>query len=51
MRGVITAWDVFANVGVVWREFGALCVFRCFAAAFRRRKTTFLEIAFRRSLP
>ncbi len=50
MRGVITARDVLANLGLVWREFGALCVFRCFAAALRRQKTTFLEIAFRRSL-
>jgi uncharacterized protein YbaA (DUF1428 family) len=45
MRGVITLRDVVANLGVVRREFGALCVVRCLLAALSRRRTTFLEVA------
>lgn len=48
MRGVITTRDVLSNLGTVWREFGALCVFRCLVASVRRHKTTFLEIALKR---
>ncbi|QSQ25750.1 hypothetical protein JY651_12800 [Pyxidicoccus parkwayensis] len=47
MRGVITLRDVVANLGVVLREFGALCVVRCLLASLRRKQTTFLEIALR----
>ena len=47
MRGMITLRDVMANVALVRREFGALCVVRCLLAALPRRQTTFLEIALR----
>ncbi|MBJ6762334.1 hypothetical protein JGU66_16310 [Myxococcaceae bacterium JPH2] len=47
MRGVITLRDVLANLGVVFREFGPLCVARCVVASLCRRRTTFLEIAVR----
>ncbi|WP_225409528.1 hypothetical protein [Stigmatella hybrida] len=51
MRGVITLRDVLANLGVVLREFGALCVVRCLLASVRRQRTTFLDIAVRRRGP
>ena len=47
MRGVITLRDVMANVGLVRREFGSVCVVRCLLAALSRRRTTFLEVALR----
>jgi hypothetical protein len=47
MRGVITSRDVISNAGLICREFGVGCVFRCIAAVLARRKTTFLEIAVR----
>lgn len=47
MRGMITLRDVLANVGLVRREFGAMCVVRCLLASMSRRQTTFLEIALR----
>ncbi|MCI0671850.1 MAG: hypothetical protein L0Y64_15465 [Myxococcaceae bacterium] len=46
MRGVITLRDVLAHGGLVLREFGAACLLRCLLAGLRRRKTTFLELAF-----
>ncbi|MBZ4419916.1 hypothetical protein [Myxococcus sp. RHSTA-1-4] len=51
MRGVITLRDVVANLGVVLREFGVVCVLHCLLAALRRRQTTFLEIALRPKRP
>ena len=45
MRGVITTRDVFSNLGLIWREFGSVCVFRCFSALVKREQTTFLELA------
>ncbi|MCE9670263.1 hypothetical protein LY474_20910 [Myxococcus stipitatus] len=51
MRGVITLRDVVSNLGVVLREFGALCVVRCLVASLRGRQTTFLEIAVRPRRP
>lgn len=51
MRGVITLRDVLANLGLVTREFGALCVVRCLIATLRRQRTTFLEIALRQKAP
>lgn len=51
MRGVITGWDVVANVGLVWREFGARCVLRCLLAFALRRPTTFLDVALARLPP
>lgn len=51
MRGVITLRDVVANLDVVLREFGALCVVRCVLASLRRQRTTFLEIAVRPRRP
>ena len=51
MRGVITLRDVVSNLGLVLREFGAVCVFRCLFASLRRKQTTFLEIALRPKRP
>jgi hypothetical protein len=51
MRGVITLRDVLANLGVVVREFGALCAVRCVLASVRRQRTTFLDIACRGKRP
>jgi len=53
MVGVITSRDVLLNVRLIWSEFGFLCLARCMLACASGRKTTFLEIAFRRrdSLP
>lgn len=48
MRGVITAKDVFANVGLIWREFGARCLVRCFLSMARGKPTTFLDVACKR---
>ncbi len=48
MRGVITTTDVLCNVGLIWREFGSRCLWRCLRAALlSSRKTTFLEVALR----
>lgn len=47
MRGMITLRDVLANLGLVRREFGAMCVVRCLFASVSRSQTTFLEIALR----
>lgn len=49
MRGVITGRDVVANLGLIWREFGAGCVVRCLVAFVTRRRTTFLDVAFSRT--
>lgn len=48
MRGVITIRDVVQNLGLVLREFGPRCLFRCLIASVRGQKTTFLEVAFRK---
>ncbi|EAU65790.1 hypothetical protein STIAU_6727 [Stigmatella aurantiaca DW4/3-1] len=48
---MITLRDVLANLDIVFREFGALCVARCLLASVRRQRTTFLEIALRRKGP
>ena len=52
MRGVITSKDVLVNIPLIWREFGPLCVMRCFRALIRQgisgEHTTFLEIALKR---
>lgn len=45
MRGVITGRDVLSNLGLIWREFGALCVWRCFWACLSGQRTTFLDLA------
>ncbi|MDC0707790.1 hypothetical protein POL68_04850 [Stigmatella sp. ncwal1] len=51
MRGVITLRDVLANLDIVLREFGAVCVVRCLIASVSRQRTTFLDIALRRKGP
>lgn len=51
MRGVITLRDVLANLGLIFREFGAPCLARCFLASLKRQHTTFLEVAFRPKEP
>ena len=48
MRDVITNRYVLANLGVVWREFGLLCVLKCLLVLLSGRRTTFLEVALRK---
>ncbi|MBI3182419.1 MAG: hypothetical protein HYZ28_09770 [Myxococcales bacterium] len=45
MRGVITTRDVVVNLGLIWREFGTVCVLRCLRALLRGEPTTFLDVA------
>ncbi len=49
MQGVITLRDVAAHAVVIAREFGGKCLLRCLVVACTGRKTTFLEVAFRRN--
>jgi hypothetical protein len=48
MRGVITNRDIVANLGLVWREFGILCLCKCLYVVLSGRRTTFLEVALRK---
>lgn len=48
MRGVITHREVVRNLGLIAPEFGLSCLFRCLFACATGRKTTFLEVAFKR---
>lgn len=50
MRGVITGREVVTNLGLIWREFGALCVWRCVWACVSGQRTTFLELAMKPSI-
>jgi len=45
MKGVITSADILRNMRLIWREFGPLCLLRCFCAILRSEPTTFLQIA------
>lgn len=45
MKGVITSREVLQNAGIILREFGPLCLCRCFVALIRAKPTTFLEVA------
>jgi hypothetical protein len=45
MRGVITTRDVLTNLGLIWREFGSVCMFRCLSALVKGQPTTFLDVA------
>lgn len=45
MRGVITHREVVRNLGLIAREFGWRCLFRCLYACAVGRQTTFLECA------
>jgi len=45
MRGVITGREVVANLGLIYREFGAGCVLRCLWVMLSGKTTTFLEVA------
>lgn len=45
MRGVITGREVLANLGLIYREFGAVCLMRCLWVLARGKSTTFLEVA------
>ena len=47
MHGVITSRDVVANLALIWREFGTVCVLRCLRAVLRGQPTTFLDVAAR----
>ncbi len=47
MRGVITHREIILNLFLVWREFGAACLWRCLCAVMSGRQTTFLEVAMR----
>lgn len=51
MRGVITTRDVVANLGLIWREFGTICLYRCVRAVLTRSPTTFLDCAMSRIRP
>jgi len=48
MSGVITTKEVVANLGLIWAEFGGICLFRCAVAvavaALTGRTTTFLAV-------
>jgi len=46
MRGVIGNRQVAFHFGLIWREFGPRCAFRCVGAMLRGRPTTFLDLAF-----
>lgn len=45
MRGVITGREVVANLGLIYREFGASCLVRCLWVLVSGKSTTFLEVA------
>lgn len=45
MRGVVTSKDVLINLRTIWVEFGPSVAFSCLGALFRRRPTTFLDLA------
>jgi hypothetical protein len=49
MLGVIGNKEFASHFGLIWREFGPRCAIRCVAAMFRRRPTTFLDLAFETS--
>jgi len=44
MRGVITNRDVMRHLGLIYREFGTRCMFRCLWVLATRRTTTFLDV-------
>jgi len=44
MRGVITNRDVVRHLGLIYREFGTRCMFRCLWVLATRRTTTFLDV-------
>ena len=46
MVGVIGDRQVLSQLGVIWREFGALCAARCLGAVLGRKRVTFLDVAF-----
>jgi hypothetical protein len=46
MRGVIGNRQVAFHFGLIWKEFGPRCAFRCVGAMLRGRPTTFLDLAF-----
>ena len=48
MRGIITSKDVFANLGLIWSEFGTLCAMRCLFALVSGTRTTFLDVALKK---
>ena len=45
MRGIITSGDVLRNCGLIWREFGPACLWRCLRAVLTTERTTFLDLA------
>ena len=47
MVGVITSRDVLMNFRTIWVEFGLSVALSCVGAVFRRKHTTFLDIACR----
>jgi len=49
MRGVITNRDVVRHLGLIYREFGTRCMFRCLWVLATRRTTTFLDVVNQRS--
>jgi hypothetical protein len=49
MVGLITTRDVLLNFRTIWSEFGAVVALSCIVAMLRRKQTTFLEVACKRS--
>jgi len=47
MVGLITSRDVLLNFRTIWREFGPAVALHCLVAMFRRKPTTFLDVACR----
>ena len=49
MRGLVTGKDVVKHFWMVCWHFGPRCAWRCLAALFSKRPTTFLDVAFARA--
>jgi hypothetical protein len=49
MRGVINNRHVVRHLGLIYREFGTRCLFRCLWVIATRRRTTFLDVVSQRS--
>lgn len=45
MRGLITGRDVLFNLRTIWVEFGPSVALSCVGALFKRKPTTFLDLA------
>ena len=50
MRGVVTGRDVLVNLRTIWVEFGPAVAISCLSAVFKRKPTTFLDLALKNAL-